>query len=99
MILPTSMARPSRMGISVFWPAFRQRLDWIFAKVPGQEIRQKSGASTVPSSMSDGETDDFGDPGFAGAGSACLEGDRLFLVIAHVTDVLARRVEPELSSD
>ena len=49
--------------------------------------------------MSDGETDDFGDPGFAGVGSACLEGDRLFLVIAHVTDVLARRVEPELSSD
>ena len=49
--------------------------------------------------MSDGETADFGDRGFAGAGSACLKGDRLFLVIAHVTDVLARRVEPELSSD
>ena len=49
--------------------------------------------------MSDGETDDFGDPGFAGVGSACLEGDRLFLVIPHVTDVLVRRVESELISD
>jgi len=49
--------------------------------------------------MSDGETDDFGDPGFAGAGSACLKGDRLFLVVAQVTDVLVRRVESELISD
>ena len=49
--------------------------------------------------MSDGETADFGDRGFAGAGSACLEGDRFFLVVAHVTDVLVCRVESELTSD
>ena len=39
------------------------------------------------------------DPGFAGAGSACLEGDRLFLVVAQVTDVLVRCVESELTSE
>jgi len=54
------------------------------------QMNQESWAGTVPSSRSNGETDDSGDPGVAGTGSACPEDGQFFLVVVRVSDVLVR---------